>query len=73
MIPKVKYITDQSGQKTAVIINIEEWNALQKELETFRQQKLIKESIETGFGEVRQWKKGDKKLMSLKDFLENEC
>jgi hypothetical protein len=65
----LKYIVDDNGQKTSVLVPIQVWedlNAnylkLQKKLETLS-------SIQEGLKEVAQAKKSGKKLQTLKDFL----
>lgn len=69
----IKYLTDEKGKRTAVVISIDEWNILKKELETFRQQEELRMQIESGLKEIKEWKNGSKELITLEDFLENEC
>lgn len=72
-MPNVKYLTDENGEKTAVVIDIKEWQLLQEELERLRQQEALKGQIERGMKDVGAWKQGEKDLSSLKNFLEHEC
>ena len=69
----IKYLINEKGERTAVVISIEDWQNLQKELERYRQQAQLKEQLERSLLEVDLWKKGQKDLMSLEDFIENEC
>lgn len=71
--PNVQYLVDDSGKKTAVLISIEEWQSLVDQLERYRQQEELKRQISAGLKDVKEMKKGEKKLMTLKEFLDHEC
>jgi PHD/YefM family antitoxin component YafN of YafNO toxin-antitoxin module len=70
--PNVQYLVDDSGKKTAVLISIEEWQSLVEQLERYRQQEELKRQISAGLKDVRKMKKGEKKLMTLKEFLDKK-
>ena len=71
--PNINYLTDKEGKRTAVVISIQEWRSLQEELQLFRQQREIKEQIQSGLKDVKLWEKGEKELITFEEFLENEC
>lgn len=73
MMPSnISYITNTKGKPTAVIVNLKDWQNLQKELDRLKQQEALRGQIERGLTEVRLWKQGKKKLMSLDKFIEDE-
>jgi len=71
-LPNIKYLINESGERTAVVIDIQDWQILQKELERLVEQEEIKGQISRGLEDVKMWKNGEKELTSLEDFLEHE-
>jgi PHD/YefM family antitoxin component YafN of YafNO toxin-antitoxin module len=71
----LQYITDDSGQKNAVLLPIKDWENLQnelKELQILRQYKekyLFLEGLKEAMIEVKQHNEGKIKLQTAKDFL----
>lgn len=69
MISNISYITNTNGEPTAVVVNLKDWQNLQEELDRLKQQEALRGQIERGLAEVRSWKQGKKKLMSLDKFI----
>ncbi|MEN0004164.1 MAG: hypothetical protein AAF798_08475 [Bacteroidota bacterium] len=68
----LKYLTDENGERTAVVIQMSDWLAIQEELSLVRQQESIKQQLISGFADVKLYKSGAKELMTLEDCLKNE-
>ena len=69
MSDSIKYIFDESGNKTSVLVPIKIWEDLNGDYQKLQQKLLIMSSIEEGLKEVKQAKRTGKKLQTLKDFL----
>lgn len=65
----LKYIIDDNGQKTTVLVPLKIWEDLNANYEKLQKKLEIFNGISNGFNEVRQIKKGGGKLQTLKDFL----
>lgn len=65
----IQFVTDQAGNKQAVLISINEWEELQKEMKALQEYRSLKESLTTAFQEVQQMKKGQLPKKSLSSFL----
>ncbi len=72
MIPEknIKYVYDKEGNKEAVIISIEDWTNLSKNLSELSEYQSFKESLESALNEVNQIKKGKAEKINLKEFLD---
>ncbi|HEX8351182.1 MAG TPA: hypothetical protein VF598_14560 [Hymenobacter sp.] len=66
----VSYVTDAQGRRTAVLVPYEEWLALQKELETNRQEALMRVSLTEAFQDIADMEAGRKPKVKLVDFLD---
>jgi len=66
-IPSVQFITNQSGEKTAAVIPIEDWNNYAKFLDQYY---TIKDSIKTGLKEAKSMKATGSSTQSVEDFLD---
>lgn len=65
----VKYIVDESGQKTTVLVPIKEWETLNDNYRKLQSKLEVFTSIRKGLQEVKQARKSGKKMQSLKEFL----
>lgn len=63
----LNYLTDESGNKTGVVIPIELWSEIMGILEM----KILKEKIKTAFQEVEGIEKGEISEITLKAFLDD--
>ena len=68
----IKYVTDESGNKTAVQILYEDWIEIEKKLQEYIEYQRLKEGLTEAFEEVKELKKNKKDRVSLNEFL-NEC
>jgi len=66
----IKYVYDKEGNKKAVIISIEDWMNLSKNLSELSEYQSFKESLESALSEVNQIKKGKTEKINLKEFLD---
>jgi hypothetical protein len=69
---KVQYIKSSSGETVAAIIPIHQWNELESEFKKFTEYFQLKKGIRSSFQELKKIKKGNRKEISLKKFLD-EC
>lgn len=69
MTNPLKYIVDDSGQKTSVLVPIKIWEDLNTSYSRLQNKLAIFSSIRDGLKEVRSAKESGKKLQTLKDFL----
>ena len=65
----LKYIRDESGNKTSVLVPVKMWEDLNANYQKLQKKMEIFASIREGLKEVEQAKKTEKKLQTLKDFL----
>ena len=70
--PSIQFVTDETGKKQAVLIPIQEWINIQKEIQELREYNSLKKSLSTALLEVRQMQKGQIPKTSLSSFLD-EC
>jgi len=68
----IQFVTDEAGNKQAVLIPIAEWNQLQKEIRELLEYKSMKSSLKTAFSEVKKIRSGQLPKTSLSSFLD-EC
>lgn len=66
----LQYLTDESGNKTAVVVPYREWLALNKEHDRLKQLVKIKSNLKSAFVEFENLKNGKEKLITLSDFLD---
>lgn len=69
---QLKYIIDQNGHQTAVVIPMNNWEKYQKEYEKLENKIKVLNGISDALDEVEEIKKGKKKGKTLREFL-NEC
>lgn len=65
----VKYMIDEKGQKTSVIIPLNTWTKINDNYSRLQNKLKVLLGIKSAFNEVRRSKKTGKKLQTLKDFL----
>jgi hypothetical protein len=65
----VRYMTDEAGNKQAVIISLDEWRLIQQELALWREYSALKMSLEAAFQEVELIKSGLEPRVTLSEFL----
>jgi len=69
MVDALKYIVDDSGNKTSVLVPVKVWEDLNTNYEKLQAKLAILSGIRNGLNEVKRNKKSGKKLQTLKDFL----
>lgn len=65
----LKYIVDDSGQKTSVLVPIKVWEDLNTGYIRLQNKLAIFSGIKAGLKEVKSANESGKKLQTLKDFL----
>jgi len=73
MIPKldIQYLIDKDGNKTAVIIPINDWVNITNNLTEFLEYQRLKSKISSAFKEVVDLKKHEGSRISLNEFLDD--
>ena len=66
----VQFVTDESGNKKAVLIPIEEWRLLQKELDEWFTYREMKAGLKSAFIQVKQIQSGQLPKRTMKNFLD---
>jgi len=69
MSSALKYIVDDDGQKTSVLVPVKVWENLNANYLKLQNKLNVLNGINTGLTEVIVAKKSGKKLQTLKDFL----
>lgn len=65
----LKYIVDETGQKTSVLVPVKVWEDLNTNYQKLQNKLSVFTSIQESFKEVQAARKTGKKLQTLKDFL----
>ena len=65
----LKYIVDDTGQKTSVLVPVKIWEDLNNNYKKLEQKLKILNGIQQGLLEVNQTKKSGRKLQTMKEFL----
>jgi hypothetical protein len=65
----LKYIVDESGQKTSVLVPVKVWEDLNANYQKLYNKLSVFNSIQEGLNEVKNASNSKKKLQTLKDFL----
>ena len=68
----ISFVTDASGNKHAVLIPLNEWEAIQKDLKELFEYRTMKLNLKSALTQVQQMKEGKLPKKSLKTFLD-EC
>ena len=66
---KIKYITDEKGAKTAVVVPLTQWKSMSENIEEFEEYIFIKKSLSQGLKEAKQISSGEIEGKSLSSFL----
>ena len=69
MASALKYIVDENGDKTSVLVPLKTWEKLNQDYYKLQNKLKVLTGIKEGLAEVRDAKKSGKKLQTLKDFL----
>ncbi len=65
----LKYIVDEKGDKTSVLIPIKTWEKINNDYTKLQNKLCILTGIKSAVLEVKEAKRTGKKLQTLKDFL----
>jgi hypothetical protein len=69
MALSLKYVTDENGHKTSVLVPVKKWNDLNDKYRKLQNKLAVLTGIENGLKEVEEARKSGKQLQSLSDFL----
>ena len=69
MAQPIKYMIDEKGQKTSVLVPLTTWTKINTDFTKLQNKLQVLLGIKSALNEVRQSKKTGKKLQTLKDFL----
>ena len=69
MASALKYIVDENGEKTSVLVPLKTWEKINQDYYKLQNKLKVLIGIKEGLAEVRDAKKSGKKLQTLKDFL----
>jgi hypothetical protein len=69
MAGALKYMVDENGDKTSVLVPIRTWEKINQEYTKLQNKLKIITGINEGLSEVNEARKSGKKLQTLKDFL----
>lgn len=69
MAGALKYMVDENGEKTSVLVPIRTWEKINKEYTQLQNKLKVFTSINEGLSEIKEARKSGKKLQTLKDFL----
>lgn len=69
MAGALKYMVDEKGDKTSVLVPIRTWEKMNKEYTMLQNKVKVFTGIIDGLNEVKNARTSGKKLQTLKDFL----
>lgn len=69
MANTLKYMVDENGDKTSVLVPFKTWERLNNDYSNLQNKIKVLTGIKEGINEVNQAKKSGKKLQTLKDYL----
>lgn len=69
MAGALKYIVDDSGNKTSVLVPVKVWQDLNSNYKKLQAKLAVLSGLRDGLSEVKKTKKSGRKLQTLKDFL----
>jgi hypothetical protein len=69
MSTTLKYIVDDKGHKTSVLVPVKTWNQLNDKYQKLTKKLSVLTGIQNGLKEVLEGKKSGKSLQTLSDFL----
>jgi hypothetical protein len=65
----IKYVKDESGQKTSVLVPVKVWDDLNTNFKKLRNKLKVMNGIHQALTEVYNARKSGKELKTLKDFI----
>jgi hypothetical protein len=65
----VQYLTNEAGERTAVVVAYAEWEKMRQQRQHLKQKLAIMQGIQAGFREVKEARRTGRSLPSLRDFL----
>ena len=68
----IQYVTDEAGNRTAVLIPVQDWELVQDGLKELLEYRKMKASLKSAFTEVKQIQAGKIPRRTMKTFLD-EC
>jgi hypothetical protein len=69
MAGALKYMVDENGDKTSVLVPIRTWEKMNQEYTKLQNKLKVFTGINEGLTEVKEARKSGKKMQNLKDFL----
>jgi len=69
MATALKYMVDENGDKTSVLVPLKTWEKINEDYSKLQNKLKVLIGIKEGLTEVRGAKKSGKELQTLKDFL----
>lgn len=66
----LKYMIDEKGTTTSVLVPLKTWNKLNQDFSNLQKKMKVFSNIQNGWEEIKEAKKTGKKLQTLKDFLD---
>jgi tRNA/tmRNA/rRNA uracil-C5-methylase (TrmA/RlmC/RlmD family) len=72
MSSALKYIIDDKGQKTSVLVPVKTWDELNQNYDKLNKKLTILTGIQQGLAEVKENRKKGKSLQTLSDFLSED-
>lgn len=69
MSGSLKYMIDEKGDKTSVLVPLKTWEKINSDKTKLQNKLKVFTDIKAGLNEVNEAKKSGEKLRSLKDFL----
>lgn len=69
MATALKYMVDENGDKTSVVVPLKTWEKINQGYSRLQKKIEILTGIKEGFAEIREAGKSGNKLQTLKDFL----
>ena len=70
MSTALKYMIDEKGTTTSVLVPLKTWNKLNQDFSNLQKKMKVFSNIQNGWEEIKEAKKTGKKLQTLKDFLD---
>ena len=69
MADALKYMIDEKGDKTSVVVPLKTWVKINREYSSLQNKLKVLTGIKDGLKEVKEARRAGKKLQTLKDFL----
>jgi hypothetical protein len=69
MASALKYMVDEKGDKTSVLVPLKTWEKINQEYFNLQNKLKVLTGLKEGLREVKEARKSGKKLQTLKDFL----